>query len=114
MKSSLRGLAADRVRDGLFQQFHAATALAIARELGIAQHSQEVLTERELAALATGGTDVTSLVNRACVFPRVEPAERVWIVDALQASGHVGAMTGDGGNHAPGPAPGEPGCGHGT
>ena len=114
MKSSLRGLAADRVRDGLFQQFHAATALAIARELGIAQHSQEVLTERELAALATGGTDVTSLVNQACVFPRVEPAQKVWIVDALQASGHVVAMTGDGGNHAPGPAPGEPGCGHGT
>ncbi|MET0530703.1 MAG: HAD-IC family P-type ATPase [Microvirga sp.] len=79
---------------------HAATALAIARELGIGHSRDEVLTGAELARLAKGGPEAAAM-SRAVVFARVEPAQKVQIVDALQAAGHVVAVTGDGVNDAP-------------
>ncbi len=80
---------------------HAATALAIASELGIADSRDEVLTGAELARLENEGADIAAAVDRAAVFARVEPAQKVQIVDALHAAGHVVAMTGDGVNDAP-------------
>jgi magnesium-transporting ATPase (P-type) len=80
---------------------HAATALTIARDLGIAKEAQDVLTGSDLAKLKTGNGDIAGPVSRASVFARVEPAQKVQIVDALQAAGHVVAMTGDGVNDAP-------------
>lgn len=80
---------------------HPSTALAIARDLGIAERSEDVLTGRDLAALAFEPHRIAALAAKASVFARVEPAQKVEIVDALQAAGHVVAMTGDGVNDAP-------------
>lgn len=80
---------------------HPSTALAIARELNIAEDVQDVLTGRELVALASEPDRLAALVAEASVFARVEPAQKVQIVDALQTAGHVVAMTGDGVNDAP-------------
>jgi calcium-translocating P-type ATPase len=79
---------------------HAATALAIARELGIAQHLEEVVTGKDIAA---AGDDPAALTRLAAanVFARVEPSQKVAIVTALRAAGHFVAMTGDGVNDAP-------------
>ncbi|TFF27549.1 HAD family hydrolase [Jiella endophytica] len=77
---------------------HAATALAIARELGIADGPQDVVTGREIAAAGTG---LAARIDAASVFARVEPAHKVRIVEALQQAGHIVAMTGDGVNDAP-------------
>nr|WP_329610566.1 HAD-IC family P-type ATPase [Jiella pelagia] len=77
---------------------HAATALAIARDLGIAERPDEVVTGREIAA---GGADLVERIASARVFARVEPAHKVEIVQALQRAGHFVAMTGDGVNDAP-------------
>ncbi|MEX6508425.1 cation-translocating P-type ATPase [Jiella sp. M17.18] len=77
---------------------HAATALAIARDLGIAERPQEVVTGREIAA---AGADLDARIAVANVFARVEPAHKVRIVEALQRAGHLVAMTGDGVNDAP-------------
>jgi P-type Ca2+ transporter type 2C len=79
---------------------HAATALAIARELGIAQHPDEVVTGKDIAA---AGNDPMALAHlaAAAVFARVEPSQKVAIVAALRAAGHFVAMTGDGVNDAP-------------
>ncbi|MBO0904146.1 cation-translocating P-type ATPase [Jiella sonneratiae] len=77
---------------------HAATALAIARELGIADRPEEVVTGREIAAAAAG---LDRRIAAASVFARVEPAHKVRIVEALQQAGHLVAMTGDGVNDAP-------------
>ncbi|MCB8839894.1 HAD-IC family P-type ATPase [Aurantimonas sp. VKM B-3413] len=77
---------------------HAATALAIARELGIAERPEEVVTGREIAAAGVG---LDRRIAAARVFARVEPAHKVRIVEALQTAGQVVVMTGDGVNDAP-------------
>jgi calcium-translocating P-type ATPase len=78
---------------------HAATGLAIARSLGIAKAGDRVIDGRELAALTED--DLTACVDQVSVFARVEPAQKLRIVGALQAKNHVVAMTGDGVNDAP-------------
>ena len=79
---------------------HPATALAIARRLGIVVDGYaEVLTGLELAAM-----DEPTLRERAAsvrVYARVDPAQKIRIVEALQARGEFVAMTGDGVNDAP-------------
>ena len=77
---------------------HAATALSIARDLGIAARPEDVMTGRQMDDPATG-TDAR--IAATSVFARVEPAHKVRIVEALQRGGHVVAMTGDGVNDAP-------------
>ncbi len=79
---------------------HPATALAIARRLGIVKDGEaEVLTGQALAAL-----DEQTLQARVAsvrVYARVDPAQKIRIVQALQARGEFVAMTGDGVNDAP-------------
>ncbi len=78
---------------------HPATALAIARRLGIAGDGGSAMTGAELARLSDAELD--SRVKVARVFARVDPAQKIRIVKALQARGEHVAMTGDGVNDAP-------------
>ena len=78
---------------------HPVTALAIARELGLAEDMGEVTTGREIVALAA--SEQGTRLAEAKVFARVEPTQKVDIVEALQSAGHIVAMTGDGVNDAP-------------
>ncbi|OJW47665.1 MAG: carbonate dehydratase [Candidatus Accumulibacter sp. 66-26] len=78
---------------------HAATALAIARQLGIAGPGDAVLGGRELAALDDDA--LRGVARTVKVFARVEPEQKLRLVRALQADGEVVAMTGDGVNDAP-------------
>ncbi|WP_205323791.1 HAD-IC family P-type ATPase [Glycomyces sp. YM15] len=79
---------------------HAATAAAIARKVGLlADGDGAVLTGAELAALPDDA--VVHAVQRTAVFARVAPDQKLRLVAALQESGHVVAMTGDGVNDAP-------------
>ncbi len=75
---------------------HRTTAAAIARDLGL---EGEVHEGRELDGLTTA--EVAAMVARSAVFARVAPEHKMRIVEALQAQGHVVAMTGDGVNDAP-------------
>ncbi len=76
---------------------HAATALAIAGQIGLP--AQTVLTGRELATLDDAAlVDVAHTVD---IFARVEPEQKLRLVRALQSRGEVVAMTGDGVNDAP-------------
>ncbi|OWW22811.1 cation-translocating P-type ATPase, partial [Noviherbaspirillum denitrificans] len=78
---------------------HAATARAIAFQLGIAEEDAIVLTGPELASI--GDDALRSLVKNVRVYARVDPAQKIRIVEALQAQGEFVAMTGDGVNDAP-------------
>jgi Ca2+-transporting ATPase len=79
---------------------HPATARAIALRLGIVQDPQApALTGVELAALDEEA--LRTCVHRVRVYARVDPAQKIRIVEALQARGEFVAMTGDGVNDAP-------------
>ena len=75
---------------------HRDTALAIARELGLEGNA---ITGVELEAM--DALDLAQDIEDIVVFARVAPEHKVKIVRALQAKGHVVAMTGDGVNDAP-------------
>ncbi len=75
------------------------TALAIAKELGIATDDSEAITGRELDELSP--EELREVVKTKRVFSRVSPETKVQIVTALQENGHLAAMTGDGVNDAP-------------
>jgi len=75
---------------------HRVTAAAIARELGLVGEAHE---GRELDGLSQN--EIAALVEKSAVFARVAPEHKMRIVEALQAQGHVVAMTGDGVNDAP-------------
>ena len=78
---------------------HATTALSIARQMGIARAGETAISGRELATLDDEA--LREVVRRINVFARVEPAQKLRLVQALQANGEVVAMTGDGVNDAP-------------
>ena len=79
---------------------HPATALAIAVRLGIVVDAQApVLTGSDLATLDE--ETLTARVPHVRVYARVDPAQKIRIVQALQARGEFVAMTGDGVNDAP-------------
>ncbi len=75
---------------------HRVTAAAIAKELGL---RGEVVSGDELDAM--GDAALARRIDTIGVFARVSPSHKVRIVRALQANGHVAAMTGDGVNDAP-------------
>ena len=77
---------------------HAATASAIAHQLGIAD-APEVLTGHDLDTISDA--DLPASVQRASVFARTSPEHKLRVVGALQSQGAVVAMTGDGVNDAP-------------
>lgn len=77
---------------------HAATAAAIARQLGL-DDDPHVLTGRELDDIAD--SDLPGIVTETSVFARTNPEHKLRIVRALQSTGAIVAMTGDGVNDAP-------------
>jgi len=81
---------------------HPQTALALACELEIADQNATVVTGREIAAAAEqGGQALSVLVSSSQVFARVEPTQKLQIVEQLIEDGHFVAVTGDGVNDAP-------------
>ena len=78
---------------------HKDTATAIARELGILQPGQMAITGAELDAILD--EVFAHDVRRYSVYARVQPENKVRIVNAWKALGMVTAMTGDGVNDAP-------------
>jgi len=79
---------------------HPDTALAIARELDLADDLDQLVTGPQLKQ-AVDDAAVDRLTRRARVFARVEPQQKLDIVRSLQRNGHFVAVSGDGANDAP-------------
>jgi Ca2+-transporting ATPase len=84
------------IRTVLITGDHPATARAIAAQVGIIRPGGEVA---DGASVARG--EHADRVESIDVYARIQPEQKVDIVDAWQARGHVVAMTGDGVNDAP-------------
>jgi Ca2+-transporting ATPase len=78
---------------------HPATALAIARELGLARGGDRAVTGQELNALSD--EELAAQVERIPVYARVSAEHKLRVVRAWKSRGQVVAMTGDGVNDAP-------------
>ncbi|HZS04763.1 MAG TPA: cation-translocating P-type ATPase [Blastocatellia bacterium] len=78
---------------------HQQTAMAVARELGIARSDEGVLTGLELDHLSDD--ELKQRVTGVAVYARVSAEHKLRIVRAWKAAGAVIAMTGDGVNDAP-------------
>lgn len=106
----------DPIRQGvvdLIAQFHQAgidtvmitgdqspTAYAIGKALNLSRTDHlEILDSTDLSQLPPEA--LTALANKVNVFARVSPANKLQIVQALQAVGKIVSMTGDGMNDAP-------------
>ncbi|WAA09030.1 cation-translocating P-type ATPase [Fervidibacillus albus] len=99
VKESIRQTKRAGIRTVMITGDHQMTALAIAKELGIAQDITETMTGKELDE--TSDEQLQNRVKTVRVFARVSPEHKVRIVKALKANGHIASMTGDGVNDAP-------------
>lgn len=78
---------------------HPATALAIGKQLEIADKNEDVITGKEIEGLRDG--ELINLLSSKTIFARVTPMQKLEIVEALIKTGNYVAVTGDGVNDAP-------------
>lgn len=78
---------------------HIVTAEAIAKQLNILPRHGKIIDGNTLAKMSV--QDLEEVVEDIYVYARVSPEHKLKIVKALQAKGHIVAMTGDGVNDAP-------------
>ncbi len=78
---------------------HKNTAVAIAKQLGIADSIKQSLTGAEIDEFSD--EEFAKRINDYRVFARVSPEHKVKIVKAYKAQGNIVSMTGDGVNDAP-------------
>ncbi|KAA1248430.1 cation-translocating P-type ATPase [Mycobacterium simiae] len=97
-QSVLAGLAEREIEVRLITGDHPATASVIARELGIEVTDEEVITGSQWEALSADQR--AAAVASRLVFARMSPEHKVEVVQALERSGLVTAMVGDGVNDA--------------
>lgn len=78
---------------------HKITAFAIAKELGLVQNDEQVLSGEELNLISD--QKLNEIIDNINVFARVNPEHKQRIVNCLQKKKNIVAMTGDGVNDAP-------------
>ena len=88
-----------QVRAVMITGDHKLTAVAIARELGLWDEGAIALSGAELEKLTDDA--LQRRIDHVRVFARVTAEQKLRIVKAFKARGHIVAMTGDGVNDAP-------------
>ena len=79
---------------------HPATALAIAEELGLAHEADQIVTGMELKHISEED-ELDAITRNTRVYARVEPSQKLDIIQSIQRNGHFVAVSGDGANDAP-------------
>ena len=80
---------------------HPATARTIAGQLGLPGSSGTLVTGFDMARLAHDEARLGELVRGGRVFARIDPVQKLRMVEILAAAGEIVAVTGDGVNDAP-------------
>jgi Ca2+-transporting ATPase len=88
-----------RMRTIMITGDHRLTAIAIAREMGIYQEGNLVMTGEDLDLMSND--EFKRTVDRISVYARVSPLHKLRIVKAWKERGEIVAVTGDGVNDAP-------------
>jgi P-type Ca2+ transporter type 2C len=99
VKEAVRACADAQVRAVMITGDHKLTAVAIAKELGLWEEGALALTGAELEKL--NDEALARRIDHVRVFARVTAEQKLRIVKAFKARGHIVAMTGDGVNDAP-------------
>ena len=103
LRAGAREAVADCQRAGVLVSMvtgdHRVTALAIARDLGLADRDEQVVTAADLEGKSV--EQLAEMVQKVRVFARVTPRQKLQIVEAARKAGHYVAVTGDGVNDAP-------------
>jgi Ca2+-transporting ATPase len=98
-KDSVKTLKSAGITTIMITGDHKDTALAIAKDLGIAEDEKQCITGGELNELTQ--EQLNDRVRNLRVFARVSPEHKVMIVKAFKSNGSIVSMTGDGVNDAP-------------
>ena len=88
-----------KIRTVMITGDHEITARAVAKEIGIYEEGDIVLSGEKLADMSE--EELAKIVDRVTVYARVSPIDKLKIVKAWKSRGEVVAMTGDGVNDAP-------------
>ncbi|QEG00367.1 putative cation-transporting ATPase F [Stieleria maiorica] len=99
VKDAVRCCAEAGVSVAMITGDHRVTALAIARDLGLADDENQVITGGALQE--TTADELPEIIGNIRVFARVAPRQKLQIVNAARQAGHFVAVTGDGVNDAP-------------
>lgn len=98
-KSSVKTFSGAGIKTVMITGDHKNTALAIAKELGIANNPSDCLSGEELSSMSD--RELNARISDITVFARVSPEHKTRIVRAFKSGGNIVAMTGDGTNDAP-------------
>lgn len=88
-----------RIRTIMVTGDHPATALAVAKEIGLGGTTPQVVTADEMQTRFDRGE--FNILRDIDVIARAVPAQKLLLVQALQNSGEIVAVTGDGINDVP-------------
>ena len=99
IKESIQSCLDANIRPIMLTGDNLPTATAIAKEVGICKSDSECINATELNGLSED--ELISYIKKYSVFARVSPENKLQIVKAIQKTGKVVAMTGDGVNDAP-------------
>jgi magnesium-transporting ATPase (P-type) len=80
---------------------HVGTAVAIGEQIGLADPGEPIHAMDGRALGEVSDADLPRVAEKTTIFARVAPEQKLRLVTALQARGHIVAMTGDGVNDAP-------------